>query len=85
MSGRRPAISDHGIAVPSHESRVTSHAFPIPEIRDSRVTIHEMRAWGEELGRRLRAPAVIALQGELGTGKRRWHKRYVVGLEYAKM
>ena len=69
MRDRRPAISDHDSAVSSHESRVTSHAFLIPEIRDSRVTIHEMRAWGEELGRTLRAPAVIALQGELGAGK----------------
>jgi tRNA threonylcarbamoyladenosine biosynthesis protein TsaE len=41
-------------AVPSHASRVTSH---------------ELQAWGEELGRGLRAPALITLSGELGAGK----------------
>ena len=32
-------------------------------------TIHELRAWGEKLGRNLKAPAIITLEGELGTGK----------------
>jgi tRNA threonylcarbamoyladenosine biosynthesis protein TsaE len=40
--------------VPSHESRVTSH---------------ELQAWGEEFGRRLKAPALVTLAGELGAGK----------------
>jgi tRNA threonylcarbamoyladenosine biosynthesis protein TsaE len=43
--------------------------FPVPPIHDSRVTIDQLRVWGEELGRNLRAPAIIALQGELGAGK----------------
>ena len=41
-------------AVPSHESR---------------VTIHELRAWGEEFGRGLKTPVIVAVEGELGTGK----------------
>ena len=31
--------------------------------------IHELRAWGEEFGRGLKMPALVALEGELGTGK----------------
>jgi tRNA threonylcarbamoyladenosine biosynthesis protein TsaE len=38
-------------------------------IHDSRFTIHELRAWGEALGRSLKPGAIIALQGDLGTGK----------------
>ena len=41
----------------------------IPTIHDSRLTIHELQQWGEELGRALRAPAIITFEGELGTGK----------------
>lgn len=37
--------------------------------QDSRFTIHELQRWGEDFGRRLRAPAVITLEGELGAGK----------------
>jgi tRNA threonylcarbamoyladenosine biosynthesis protein TsaE len=33
------------------------------------LTRAELDAWGEGLGRSLRAPAVIALRGELGSGK----------------
>lgn len=36
---------------------------------ESRFTIHEMREWGEALGRRLQPGSIIALQGDLGTGK----------------
>ena len=43
--------------------------WPIPTIHDSRLTIHELTAWGEELGRNLKAPAIITLEGELGAGK----------------
>ena len=32
-------------------------------------TLEELRAWGEELGTSLKPGAIIALQGELGTGK----------------
>ena len=53
-SGQRAAGSDVTLAVSSHESRVTSH---------------QLQAWGEELGRRLRAPVIVTLEGELGTGK----------------
>ncbi len=38
-------------------------------IHDSRVTIHELNDWGEQLGTRLKPGTIIALQGELGTGK----------------
>ena len=43
--------------------------FPIPAIHDSRFTLHELRTWGEQLGRSLKAPALVTLQGDLGTGK----------------
>jgi tRNA threonylcarbamoyladenosine biosynthesis protein TsaE len=33
------------------------------------LTLPEMVTWGEELGRSLSAPALIALEGELGAGK----------------
>jgi tRNA threonylcarbamoyladenosine biosynthesis protein TsaE len=35
----------------------------------SRVTLTELTEWGEALGRRLKPGTIIALQGELGTGK----------------
>ena len=38
-------------------------------IHGSRLTIHELRRWGEDLGRSLRAPAIVTLEGELGSGK----------------
>jgi len=34
-----------------------------------RLSASELSRFGEDLGRRLRAPAVIGLSGELGTGK----------------
>ena len=40
-----------------------------PSSHESRVTRHELERWGEELGRSLRAPTIITLQGDLGTGK----------------
>ena len=36
---------------------------------ESRVTLHQLQAWGEELGRSLKAPAIVTLEGDLGTGK----------------
>lgn len=50
----RPQARVSGSGVPSH---------------DSRVTVHELRAWGEDLGRSLKAPALVTLEGELGAGK----------------
>lgn len=44
---------------PGHESRVTGHE----------LTLEELRAWGEAFGARLKSPAVVALEGELGSGK----------------
>jgi len=41
----------------------------IPTIHDSLFTIHELRRWGEDFGRQLSGPALVTLQGELGTGK----------------
>ena len=38
-------------------------------IHDSRFTIHELQQWGEVLGRSLKAPVIITLEGELGSGK----------------
>jgi tRNA threonylcarbamoyl adenosine modification protein YjeE len=32
-------------------------------------TIDQLREWGEKLGKQLRPPATIALQGDLGAGK----------------
>ena len=34
-----------------------------------RLSASELNRFGEDLGRQLRAPAVIGLSGELGTGK----------------
>lgn len=33
------------------------------------LSLAELTAWGEDFGRRLNAPALIALSGDLGTGK----------------
>lgn len=33
------------------------------------VTLEELEAWGQALGERLRAPAIIAVSGDLGAGK----------------
>jgi tRNA threonylcarbamoyladenosine biosynthesis protein TsaE len=33
------------------------------------VTLEELEAWGQALGERLRAPAIVAVSGDLGTGK----------------
>lgn len=38
-------------------------------IHDSRFTIQELRHWGEDFGRSLKAPALVTLEGELGAGK----------------
>ena len=35
----------------------------------ARVAEQQLAQWGEEFGRALRPPAVVALSGELGTGK----------------
>ena len=34
-----------------------------------RFTLHELKDWGERLGASLKPGAIIALQGDLGTGK----------------
>ena len=36
---------------------------------DAELTLTEMQAWGEALGTRLAAPAVVTLEGDLGAGK----------------
>lgn len=36
---------------------------------ESRVTLNELMEWGERLGASIRPGTIIALQGELGTGK----------------
>ena len=46
-------------AAPGRESQVTSHVF----------TLDALCSWGEALGRQLRAPALVTLEGELGAGK----------------
>lgn len=56
----RPAVRGQGPE--STESQ-------IPAVHDSRFTIRDLQSWGEELGRRLKAPAIITLEGDLGTGK----------------
>lgn len=35
----------------------------------SRVTLHELRAWGEAFGRQLKPGDIVTLEGELGAGK----------------
>jgi tRNA threonylcarbamoyladenosine biosynthesis protein TsaE len=44
---------------------VSAHAQPVA----ASVTREELIAWGERLGSGLRAPRVLAISGELGTGK----------------
>lgn len=51
------------------EARGQPAAAPELPSHESRVTLSELLAWGEELGRRLRPPVIISLEGELGTGK----------------
>src|SRR5678815_4871 len=58
--GSKPQATECGLV----DSR-----FPIPKIHDSRFTLHESNAWGEEFGRNLRAPVLVTLEGDLGTGK----------------
>jgi tRNA threonylcarbamoyladenosine biosynthesis protein TsaE len=36
---------------------------------DAELSLSEMRAWGEALGARLEPPAIVTLEGELGSGK----------------
>ena len=65
MSAERRALSAEigGVAGPGRE-------FPASRLdRDSRFTIHELRDWGRRLGEELEAPAVVTLEGELGSGK----------------
>jgi tRNA threonylcarbamoyladenosine biosynthesis protein TsaE len=52
-----------------HVASIPHSRFAIPELHDSRLTLHELQDWGEKLGRSLRPPAIIALEGELGVGK----------------
>ena len=42
---------------------------PEGAVYDSRLTLHELTDWGERLGASLKPGAIIALQGDLGTGK----------------
>jgi tRNA threonylcarbamoyladenosine biosynthesis protein TsaE len=37
--------------------------------RSERATIHELKTWGERLGASLKPGSIVALQGDLGTGK----------------
>lgn len=45
------------------------YRMPVPIPGDSLVTLHELREWGHEFGRRLMAPAIVSLEGDLGAGK----------------
>ena len=54
---------------PEAEGRRPEGPNSAPTIHDSRFTIHQLVIWGEELGRRLKAPVIVALEGELGAGK----------------
>ena len=48
------------------------HPFPVPPLAAQghlAVTEAELIAWGERFGRVARAPLVVALSGELGSGK----------------
>jgi len=63
----RPQATGH--RPPSADSSIPDSRFPIPAIHDSRFTLHEFNAWGEEFGRNLRAPVLVTLEGDLGTGK----------------
>ena len=50
------------------EVRAPSSEQPPPS-HESRVTCHELQQWGEEFGRQVKAPTIITLSGDLGTGK----------------
>lgn len=59
MSGeRRAASAEPELSLPSL-SAAAHHDF----------TLEALRSWGEALGRQLRAPAIVTLEGELGAGK----------------
>lgn len=55
---RRASSAEPEFSLPSL-SAVAGHDF----------TLEALRAWGEALGRQLRAPAIVTLEGELGAGK----------------
>ena len=42
---------------------------PEVAVHDARFTLHELKDWGERLGASLKPGAIVALQGDLGTGK----------------
>ena len=50
------------------EVRASSSEGPSPSL-ESGVTLAELQTWGAKLGANLKPGAIIALQGELGTGK----------------
>ena len=53
----------------SVERKAQSATLERRPIHDSRFTIHQLEQWGEELGRSLKSPVIITLEGDLGTGK----------------
>ena len=62
----RPEARGQG---PEEGKSIPDSRFPIPANHDARFTIHELEKWGEEFGRKLKAPALVTLDGELGAGK----------------
>jgi tRNA threonylcarbamoyladenosine biosynthesis protein TsaE len=51
--------------MPAHRHLVP----PLAERGHLRLTEHELRDWGEQLGRSINPPLLITLTGELGAGK----------------
>lgn len=49
--------------------RVAGSVVAVVPSRESRVTLHELEAWGTAFGRQLRPPAIVTLEGDLGSGK----------------
>ena len=65
----RPEVRAQSSEGRESEGPIPDSRFPVPTIHDSRFTLHELKAWGEEFGRNLRAPVLVTLEGDLGTGK----------------
>ena len=61
----RPQATGHG---PQETPEATGQR---PEVtgHDARLTLSQLKDWGQRLGASLKPGAIIALQGDLGTGK----------------
>lgn len=58
-SGSGQRVAGSGSATPPGDARVTSQELTLDELED----------WGEAFGRQLGPPAIVTLEGDLGSGK----------------